>query len=195
MKTITKEVLNTIVIKNSKFITLLLPINNQDNILSILNNIKNEYKNATHYCYAYVIDDIKHCSDDGEPSGTAGLPILNVLQRNNLNNVLCVVIRYFGGIKLGAGGLIRAYGKSVTEALKTAIILDINEGYVVTINFSYDNLKTIETILNNMDIMNKSFDEIITYSVRLKTDYEDIIKRLELAGANIIEIKKDYYVL
>ncbi|MFA5407982.1 MAG: YigZ family protein, partial [Bacilli bacterium] len=108
MKTIKETFKNELTIKNSKFIAILFPLSNEDKIDEIINNLKSQYKNATHYCYAYIIDNIKHSNDDGEPSGTAGQPILNVLEGNDLNNVLCVVIRYFGGIKLGAGGLIRA---------------------------------------------------------------------------------------
>ena len=106
---------NTIIIKNSRFICLLYQVNNIEEINKYLDEAKKTYKDATHYCYAYIIDNISKCSDDGEPSNTAGLPMLQVLKHNNLNNVLCIVIRYFGKILLGAGGLVRAYSKSVTE--------------------------------------------------------------------------------
>ena len=102
-------------INKSKFYGIIIPINNIEEIPNILNNIKNEYKDATHYCYAYILDNIKRFNDDGEPGGTAGMPILNVLENNNLNHLLAVVVRYFGGIKLGAGGLVRAYTNSITN--------------------------------------------------------------------------------
>ena len=95
-----------------------MPVDNIEDINNILNNIKNEYKDATHYCYAYIIDNTKRFNDDGEPGGTAGMPILNVIEQNNLNHVLIVVVRYFGGIKLGAGGLVRAYSKISYECIK-----------------------------------------------------------------------------
>ena len=85
-------------IKKSKFITKLFRVNNIDEVNTILNNVKKEYSDATHCCYAYIVDNIKKSSDDGEPGGTAGIPILQVLEIQNLNYVLCVVIRYFGGI-------------------------------------------------------------------------------------------------
>ena len=78
---------------------------------------KKEYKDSTHICYAYIINSSEKCSDDGEPNGTAGLPILNILKKNNLTNVLAIVIRYFGGIKLGAGGLLRAYSDAANKAV------------------------------------------------------------------------------
>ena len=130
MKTIKDNIKNELVIKNSKFITLLLKIDSS-NIKNILEEIKKEYPKATHYCYAYIYNEIKHSSDDNEPTGTAGLPMLNVLEHENLNKILCIVIRYFGGIKLGAGGLIRAYTKSVTEVLKEANFLDLEKGYKI----------------------------------------------------------------
>ena len=105
MKTIKNNLSNEIIIKNSRFICLLIKINNID-ISDILNNIKLSYPKATHYCYGFIYNNYKKSSDDGEPTGTAGNSILFVLEKNNLNNILCVVIRYFGGIKLGAGGLI-----------------------------------------------------------------------------------------
>ena len=109
---------NEIIIKKSKFITKLYNIDNVDDVESILNNLKNEYKKATHFCYAYSINGKEKAYDDGEPSHTAGLPILNVIHMKKLNNTLIVVIRYFGGVKLGAGPLTRAYSKSASEIIK-----------------------------------------------------------------------------
>ena len=128
MKTITEIKTNEIIIHKSKFITIITPINSKEEITKILNKVKKEYKDATHYCFAYIIDSEEKCDDNGEPSGTAGLPILKVLKINNLTNVLCLVVRYFGGIKLGAGGLIRAYSTSASEALNKCTIKDIKSG-------------------------------------------------------------------
>jgi len=112
-------------IKKSRFICVLYPLTSEETVLNALDEIKTKYPHATHYCYGYILGDnaeIQRSSDDGEPSKTAGLPILEILKKNDLTNVLAVVIRYFGGIKLGAGGLIRAYSASVKEAIKAAII-------------------------------------------------------------------------
>ncbi len=109
---------NEIIIKKSKFITKLYNIDNVDDVKKIIEDLHNEYKKATHIVYAYSINGQEKAVDDKEPSHTAGLPILNVIHMRNLNNVLIVVIRYFGGIKLGAGGLTRAYSKSASEIVK-----------------------------------------------------------------------------
>ena len=142
MKTIGENVSNEIVIKNSRFIALFYKISSVD-IEKFLDEVKELYPKATHYCYAYIYNDIKRFSDDGEPGGTAGMPILNVLEKEELNNTLCVVVRYFGGIKLGAGGLVRAYTKAVTETLKIADFLYLEKGYKVRISFKYNEEKQI----------------------------------------------------
>ena len=109
---------NEIIIKKSKFIAKLYNINDVNEIKDIINELKKEYKKATHICYAYSVNGQEKAVDDGEPSHTAGLPILNVIKKKNLTNILIVVIRYFGGIKLGAGGLVRAYTTSASEIIK-----------------------------------------------------------------------------
>ena len=93
MNTIKYNIINKLIINKSIFITLLIRVNNEDDVEQALSNIKNEYNDATHYCYGYIVNNIKRCSDDGEPGGTAGLPILNTLEAHNLDLVLCVVVR------------------------------------------------------------------------------------------------------
>lgn len=105
-------------IKKSKFIGLYYEVTTIEEITQILASLKKEHKKARHIPYAYKINNNVKKSDDKEPSGTAGLPILNIIEKNNLNNCLIIVIRYFGGIKLGAGGLIRAYSSAAKEAIK-----------------------------------------------------------------------------
>ena len=119
IKTIKEEITNEIEIKNSKFIARIIPAEKEE-ITTYLEQIKTEYPKATHYCYAYINKEYQKSSDDNEPTGTAGKPILNVLEKEKLEKVLVIIIRYFGGIKLGAGGLIRAYTKATTEALQKA---------------------------------------------------------------------------
>ena len=174
MNTLVTNKENTIVINKSKFICCLFIINNVDEAYEHLNSIRDKYEDSTHYCYAYIIDNYKKCSDDKEPSGTAGLPILNVLEKNELTNVLCRVVRYFGGIKLGAGGLVRAYTSSVVSALNNNI-KKIVKGLEVEILFNYDKVKLIENILKNQ-ITNKEFNEFITYKFIISHDDYDLIK-------------------
>ncbi len=108
----------TIEIKKSKFIGLCYEISSKEEAEEIIKQLKKEHKKARHIPYAYKINNTAKKSDDKEPSNTAGLPIYNILDRKNLNNHLIAVIRYFGGIKLGAGGLIRAYSEAANEATK-----------------------------------------------------------------------------
>ncbi|MDE5539119.1 MAG: YigZ family protein [Bacilli bacterium] len=108
----------TLEIKKSKFIGLFYEVHDISEIKEILDSLKKEHKKARHMPYAYKIGNVVKKTDDKEPSGTAGLPIFNVIERNNLDNTLIVVIRYFGGIKLGAGGLLRAYSNTAREVIK-----------------------------------------------------------------------------
>lgn len=174
MYTIKNNIKYELEIKNSKFITLLYKINDH-NINDILSNIKEIYPNATHYCYAYVIDDIKRLSDDGEPSGTAGVPILKVLENNNLTNILCVVVRYFGGIKLGGGGLVRAYTKACANAIKEANLKELIDGINIDITFTYDRLKEVDYLLKDITINSKTFDNQITYNLNIEKEFLNTI--------------------
>lgn len=181
---------NTIIIKNSKFICLLYQINSKEEITNYLTKIKDIYPNATHYCYAYILDNIKLESDDGEPSGTAGIPMLQVLEKNNLNHVLCIVVRYFGKIKLGAGGLIRAYTKSVVECLKNNIIT-LTHGYEIDITFSYNDSKKIDYLLKDINIINKTYNNDITYKIIVDKSLLETLKNFNNLKINII--KETYF--
>jgi len=171
-----------IIIKKSKFITLTYNIDSIENVKNKLNELNEEYKDATHVCYAYIVNNEEKCSDNGEPSGTAGLPILNVLKKENLNNVLCVVIRYFGGIKLGAGGLVRAYSKACKESLN---IIELKKGYLIKITFDYTNENKINYLLNNSNIIEKKFNNQIVYTVKIKEEEFNILN-----NSNICKIEK-----
>ena len=174
MRTIINNKKTEIIINKSRFISLAYKINSIDEVDIYLNQVKEKYTDATHYCYAYICDSYKKCSDDKEPSGTAGLPILNVIDKNNLNNVLIVVVRYFGGIKLGAGGLVRAYTNSAVEALKDNIT-DIKKGLILELRFSYDKVKIIDNQFKDK-IIDKYFDEDIMYIVKISYDEYELIK-------------------
>lgn len=126
MYIINKTIENEIIIKKSRFITKLYYVDDVNKANEILNDLKKEYKKATHICYGYIINGKERAVDDGEPSGTAGRPILNVLQKKNVTNILAVVIRYFGGVKLGSGGLSRAYTNSISEAFKLTEVIEKN---------------------------------------------------------------------
>ena len=184
MYSIKNNVENTIIIKKSKFISKLYKVDSVDQINSILENLNKEYKDATHYCYAYIIDGKEKCNDNGEPSGTAGMPILNVLKKNNLDHILALVIRYFGGVKLGAGGLTRAYSNSVIEAINKSTIIELEKGYYIEIEFDFNQKKIVDYILNNINIKEITFDTNIIYKLYLSN--KDIMNELE---KNVINFK------
>lgn len=173
----------TIIIKNSRFICYVYQVETMGEINKLLEDTRIKYYDATHCCYAYILDNVKKESDDGEPSGTAGIPMLQVLEKNNLNHVLCIVIRYFGKIKLGAGGLVRAYTKSVTETLKNSIITLI-PGIKVSLIFGYEKLKNVDYLLRNVVIINKYFNDKIIYEINI-----DFALLEELRAIKDIEIK------
>lgn len=185
MLSIKEKIKNEIVINKSRFINYLIRIKTIDDIDFYLNEIKNIEPNATHYCYAYILGAIKHFSDDGEPSGTAGMPILNVLESNNLDYVLSVTVRYFGGIKLGAGGLVRAYTKSVTECLKNASIIEYELGYSFDIDLDYNQKQIIENV-SPLFIKNKVFAETIALNIECNIKDYQILK--DLFERNKVEI-------
>lgn len=174
MYSIASNIKKEIVIKKSKFICHLYRVNNIEDIKSKINYINTIYNDATHNCYAYICGNLKKMSDDGEPSGTAGIPMLNILEMNQLDHILVIVTRYFGGVKLGANGLVRAYSTSVKEALNLANIITLTEGYLVSIEFSYDKIKIIDYILRNNNIIYKDFKDNIIYQFEIANDNEQL---------------------
>ncbi len=176
MKTIKETVTNTIIIEKSKFITYLIPISNKQELENHLFHLKNQYADATHLCYAAIYEEngmpCYKSSDDGEPVNTAKAPILNALQKQSLSHILCAVIRYFGGIKLGAGGLCRAYGKSCLEAIKLATIVEAHLCDVFQFHIGYENERLITYTLNHLDglILSKKYELDVIYEVAFKTE-------------------------
>jgi len=144
--TIVKDFRQEIVIEKSRFICTLKKVDSEAEAQEFIKAIKKEFWDATHNCSAYIVDEMaQRSSDDGEPSGTAGLPMLEVLRKNKLTNTAAVVTRYFGGIKLGAGGLVRAYTNSVAEAVRATGIAQ--KVLVSRFSFMYD-LNDVGKILN-----------------------------------------------
>lgn len=166
-----------IIIKNSKFISYIYKVENINEINYYLDQIKNKFPNATHICYAYKIDNIIKSTDDKEPSGTAGIPILEVINKNNLNYTLIIIVRFFGGIKLGAPGLLRAYSKSATNVLKLCNLKELILGYDTTITFNYDNIKNVDYLLKEENIYDKKYNDKITY--KFKTNSNNIINKIK----------------
>ena len=178
MKTILTKEIYEITIKNSKFIGVIIPIESLDDVKDNINKLKGEYKNATHYCYAFKMINDKGFSDDGEPNKTAGIPILNVIEGNDLVNVLVVVIRYFGGIKLGPGGLIRAYSNTCKEVINKSTLVELITGIEASITFPYSKEKEINYLLKDSIIKNKSYEENCTYIIETIKEVLDSISNL-----------------
>ena len=167
-------------IKKSRFICHAKRVYSEEEARAFINAIKKEHYKATHNCSAFIIgerSEIKRTSDDGEPSGTAGVPMLGVLENHNLTNVCVVVTRYFGGIKLGAGGLIRAYAGSVALAVKEIGIVEIKEQAGIQIQMSYAQYQEYGNFLkehNLMELETNFTDQVETIIFVDKEDKEDI---------------------
>lgn len=188
MKTIESITINTIIIKKSQFITTLVPCNNPDDIENII--IKYSKKDATHNCYAYIVGNSIKASDDGEPSKTAGMPMLNVLQKQELSNIIAITTRYFGGIKLGAGGLVRAYSQSVSEALDKASIIEVEPVDLYKVILDYHYIKKFDHLLkvHNIPCKNIEYDEQVSYYCYIRdVSFFDIIK--DLTNNNFVNKK------
>ncbi len=157
-------------IKKSEFISHSFKINSKKDTVKHIENINEKFNDANHNCWAYIhgINKIKEkYSDDGEPSGTAGKPILNILKQNNVTNTLIIVTRYFGGIKLGAGGLIRAYSKAAKKVLNKSNLKKILKNHLYKIEVSYDSFGKLENYLkqNNILIKDKTFKEKVYLNI------------------------------
>lgn len=166
---------NLLTIKKSKFIASLARTTTVDQAKEFILKIQKKYHDATHNTYAYTIglhDDQVKASDNGEPSGTAGVPELKALQLMNLKNITVVVTRYFGGIKLGAGGLIRAYSNSVTEAVHQVGVVRVSEQQELVFHIPYNQLDSVDHYLseNNIFVSDHQYGQDITISVFLADD-------------------------
>ena len=179
-KSIQRAVSNSIEIKRSEFITYLQPVAFENDVKLALSKIRQLHPQASHHCFAYVLGDqqeIQRFDDDGEPSQTAGMPILDVLKKQNLTNLLCVVVRYYGGIKLGAGGLIRAYAKSTSEALKKAVYLERTRCLRVEVCCDYSTASALESYLKSEgDVEDTIYQETVVFFVTFHSERWDFIK-------------------
>ena len=155
-KTIYKKGVEEIIVNKSRFIGYSLPIDNEDAALRFIEEIKTLHRDATHNVYGYVLGDdnsVQRYSDDGEPNGTAGIPVLEVIKKENLRNVVVVVTRYFGGIKLGTGGLIRAYTKGAKLGIEAGIIVDKVLFKKLKLRVDYTLYGKVENYLKNKGII------------------------------------------
>lgn len=166
--------------KKSKFICHAYHVESVDEAEEILRNLRKEYHDARHNCFAYRVikDDVSRASDDGEPSGTAGMPMLNILNGRNLSNILVVVTRYFGGILLGTGGLVRAYSLATTLALDSASIVTQTCGLEARFFIGYRDLEELKYILKNRGIVITRMDYGEKIDVVVEAE-EDKIRKMQ----------------
>lgn len=165
-------------IQKSRFISYINHVETEEQAQDFVNQIKKKHFDARHNCYAYIIgehSDIQKSSDDGEPSGTAGVSILEVLKKNELSDVVIVVTRYFGGIKLGAGGLIRAYGKSATLGIDASTVVKKSIFNCYNLSLDYNLLGTLENYLhqNEIRIKDKNYTDKVDISILLPQNDSD----------------------
>lgn len=196
MKTIKKAVQCEINVKKSQFICSLFPTKTKRESKEIIQKLNEQYSDATHNCTAYIVSDGEGFDDDGEPGGTAGRPMINVLRKNELHNVTAVVTRYFGGIKLGAGGLVRAYSKSVLEAIGEAEIVEIEEYDVYGITFEYSDIKIADNEVRNnkLTTIDKDYSDKVSYDI-VSSDNRDIKKIFEKYSGKIsVEYKNKQFL-
>jgi len=152
--TVKQQGVDEVVIKKSRFIGYVRRVETEEEALAFIQEIKKKHHDATHNCSCYIIgehDHIQKANDDGEPTGTAGVPMLEVLKKRNLKDTAVVVTRYFGGIKLGAGGLIRAYGGTTSQAIKTTGIVkrQLMQGFSITVDYGL--LGKLENVIRNSE--------------------------------------------
>lgn len=170
-----------IVEKKSRFIASVIPVENEEEALEFIEKTKKQYWDARHNCFAYVIGErgqLQRCSDDGEPNGTAGKPMLDVLLGNELRNVAVVVTRYFGGTLLGTGGLVRAYSQAVKAGLRASVMITKILGVKLHIETDYTTFGKIQYILTQREL--KILDTVYTDKVELevlipKTELEQVM--------------------
>lgn len=189
---------HTIILKKSEFITELYRVFSMEEFNIILKDAKKRHPKATHICSAFRIQQFEKSNDDGEPSGTAGLPMLEVLRKQNIVDVCALVIRYYGGIQLGAGGLTRAYSGSVAQALETIKLNPIMDMLDTIIEFPITYTDIILNRLKEVEILSKSFTDQVQLTIRsINDDYLLDLKeithgQLKIVSQTINEVERKF---
>lgn len=195
--TIKQEYVIENVINKSRFIAHIKPVESEDEAKAFIDEVKKEHRDATHNCSAYTIGDsmlIQKANDDGEPSGTAGVPMLEILKKLETHNTAAVVTRYFGGIKLGTGGLIRAYSGAVRDAIKEGGRVELRNAIPTTVTISYEQTGKFEYELQstNFILRDTMYTDKVSYCIDvLEDDYEDFINFLNRITAGTFELDEE----
>lgn len=182
MISIDKEYSSEYIIQKSKFYSFAYPVFDEDKCKEILDQLREKFSDATHVCFAYILSSprVEKCSDDGEPVGTAGKPLIELLKKKKLENILVVVVRYFGGIKLGAGGLVRAYTNSANMSLNDCSVVEFREVNKYYVEVSHE-------------ISNKFLGAIENVSGKvINIEYNEKVQ-IEFYCENVDKVKKIFY--
>lgn len=168
--------------KKSRFIATLRPVKSEEEAAAFIAEIKKKYWDARHNCSAYIIGkrgEITRCSDDGEPSGTAGRPMLEVLTGSGVTNAAVVVTRYFGGTLLGTGGLVRAYTQAVKAGLENSVIGTVTEGVELEVIADYNDAEKVKYLLSqkNIEPVKTEYSADVTMQLEVRADMSDIIEK------------------
>jgi uncharacterized YigZ family protein len=180
--------------KGSRFLAFAYYVENEDEIKKHLETLRKEYYDARHFCYAYILGKEKtqfRANDDGEPNGTAGLPILNQIKSKNLTNILVVVVRYFGGTKLGASGLVSAYKIATQEALNHATIIEKIVQQHISIQFEYLQMNEVMKVIKdfNLELKSQNFDNQCVIELFVREGLVEIVKEKFGKIQNMVMLK------
>ena len=194
-RTVSGLSLSRLTVKNSRFIGLAKCVTSKDEMDGFLRYAMREYPRATHYCYAYSIglgeEKTEYCTDAGEPNNSAGPPILSAIRRSGLENVGCIVVRYFGGVKLGVGGLIRAYGRCARECLSKAEVETRVLYRTLRIRSPYDKISPVINLVKNLggEVRGMEYTEAAIIQVELRRgDIPRLLERLRaIEGISVEE--------
>lgn len=184
-----------IVEKKSRFIGQVFPITTEEEAISLIEQTRKKYWDARHNCYAYILGEygeITRCTDDGEPAGTAGRPILEVLQGEGIHDVLVIVTRYFGGTLLGTGGLVRAYSQAAKAGLAASQVLEKVRGHQLTIHTDYNGIGKLQyiTARSGIPVMDTQYGESVTMVLAVPLEESDkLVKQITEATAGQAQIE------
>lgn len=195
MKTILERNEITLIRDRSSFIGVLLHVTSIESIKQYLEDIRKQYPKAKHYCYAYILGDKKKCSDDGEPAKTAGRPLLELLERKEMDETLLIVVRYFGGVLLGASRLMSTYLETGVNVLSSADIVEIDNKYVYRVSFSYKEFDQFKALAKKLQFSfeNVSYEDRINVDVLANEDSGEIlVNYFPHSSIEVMGIKKVY---
>ena len=190
-----------IIEKKSRFIATVRPVRNEEEALAFLEEMRKQYWDARHNCYAYSVGrnrEYTRCSDDGEPSGTAGRPMLDVILGEDIYNIAVVVTRYFGGVLLGTGGLVRAYSKAVQEGLSESLLIEKKKGISLKVTTDYTGIGKIQYIAGErqISILDSEYTDKVVLKLLVPNSETDAVQKAITEGTNgraVMEKEKELY--